>query len=688
MKKIETKIAKNGKLTVKIDGKRAKLQDAIEAVFESDIDNNVIVIENHLGNIFTGGFSFENRYMSFVFNHTFSSNPDKVIGTYAFNMSEVAIEKIANHQFAEYKISEPIAEANPDDYAVSQEAMDVATNAEIEFADSKAQTSTPVIDIADYNTMMTWAEKVSNGQRDAVTPIKTYLSKFGYTADINEIFAYIEMDDLNGFRRYISQFPFLVKDDAGYIQKLYVQEDGQVVLAEIPTSEYPNTENNAPEFRYYIKSRRPIAGAVPKGYISATAGEMKAYSLCTDGSISRVPRKVVFGVVVYDHPLSDEQIINYDLHVDPRNPNPIIKGSDKEETQMTIEIPAEGKHEFTIGDDTVTFFNGKFHSVFSAKYHMAIVRNLVGCYSYCIFGDDDTKVHNVREHETSYDNFMETLYQRSNREKLLALCKDYIITDHLSENNSHMWYVNGKRSGQVKVYNLLQSYGLTIAEFLAEDEAYINERIAASAAKIAIEDQAKFLKDKIARDAQPCDDNDDVFNLVPDVDAFGDEQPTIRDKYWQANEIVAAEQKEIFGEFRDDYQMPDTALDPNADYFQIRIFPKFANGTESSFHATANDFNRALELINQFKTLDLPFVGTIKRNTVCGEEYYRHNRDGSETINPPQPKLPANIKDSLQRAMKAALEQYRRYNLNHNQKAANRERECFMICKKALKEVA
>lgn len=138
-------------------------------------------------------------------------------------------------------------EVDPADYAITSEAMDVAVDAEIELANSKAQTSTPVIDIAEYNTMMTWAEKVSNGQRDAVTPIKTYLSKLGYTADINEIFAYIEMDDLNGFRRFISQFPFRVKDNAGYIQKLYVQEDEQVVLSEIPTSEYPNLNTETQE---------------------------------------------------------------------------------------------------------------------------------------------------------------------------------------------------------------------------------------------------------------------------------------------------------------------------------------------------------------------------------------------------------------------------------------------------------
>ena len=379
----------------------------------------------------------------------------------------------------------------------------------------------------------------------------------------------------------------------------------------------------------------------------------------------------------------------------------------KEEPQMTIEIPAEGMHQIIIGDDTVKFFNGGFHSVFSTKYHMAIVRDLVGCRSYCIYNDGDTEVHNVREHAVSYDNFIETLHQRGNREKLLALRKDYIITGRLSENNSHMWYVNGKRSSQVKVWNLLRSYGLVIEEFLAENKAYINEQIAASCRQIAIEDQAEFLKLKITRDAQPCDDNDDVFSLIPDVSELNsvEDEPTPANtltadiaKYQAAfdtarqisiragsgvckingeqiwfnygnlrsissegyraeitfnnsrkrfryrgvvikradfldamnKEVIADEQKEIFAEFKQDYQSTDTG------YFIVRIFPTFANGKSLTFSTTTDDFNHALNIINQFKTLNLRFTGLISRNIPCGEEYFRHNLRGDETINPPE----------------------------------------------------
>lgn len=434
-------------------------------------------------------------------------------------------------------------EPNPDDYAVSSDALEVAVNAEIQNANN--------VKINDLK----WEIRYTEGSINDLD--KNHIAHAPNDQSLQERRTELvnELDNLNA------------------------------QLAEL----LPTEVNTNSEYKYYIQSRRPIAGAVPNGYISATQGEMKVHSLRSDGSISPVPRKVVFGVVVYDHPLSDQQIINYDLHVDPLNPkvepattelsdeeiaeikrrsqinaiksriatyeraierqydqeleNSLIAAKAqlaeiepantpeadhiadtgiKEEQPMTIEIPAEGTHKFTIGDDTVCFFDGEFHSVFSAKYHMAIVRDLVGCFSYCIYNDGDTEVFNVREHAVSYDNFMETLHQRGNREKLLALRKEYIITDRLSENNSSLWYVNGKRSSQVKVWNLLQSYGLTLAEFLAEEEAYINERVAASFEQLAIKKQADFLYDKIKRECASIDDSttdrDEVFNLLPDLD--------------------------------------------------------------------------------------------------------------------------------------------------------------------------
>ncbi len=64
-----------------------------------------------------------------------------------------------------------------------------------------------------------------------------------------------------------------------------------------------------------------------------------------------------------------------------------------------------------IGDDTVKFFGGKFFSVFSRKYHGAIVN--AGCLHYCVFNDGDTEVYDVSGHEVSYDEFMQIMTERA-----------------------------------------------------------------------------------------------------------------------------------------------------------------------------------------------------------------------------------------------------------------------------------
>ena len=63
-----------------------------------------------------------------------------------------------------------------------------------------------------------------------------------------------------------------------------------------------DAEKSAAEFKYYLKSNRPIYGAVPSGYINAEKVEI------------RVPRKGYFyGVATYDKPLIAKQILDYDL---------------------------------------------------------------------------------------------------------------------------------------------------------------------------------------------------------------------------------------------------------------------------------------------------------------------------------------------------------------------------------------
>lgn len=130
------------------------------------------------------------------------------------------------------KINNPETE---DDETTTVEINNVAeyTPASVE---EKAEV---VIPIVDYRTLLTWAEKVSNGQHDTAIQIVTHIKKwFNAETDKKTVIEVIKAGDLNGFRNFLCQFNFVVKDDGGCIHKLYRYDNGECVLAEIPTSEY------------------------------------------------------------------------------------------------------------------------------------------------------------------------------------------------------------------------------------------------------------------------------------------------------------------------------------------------------------------------------------------------------------------------------------------------------------------
>lgn len=100
-----------------------------------------------------------------------------------------------------------------------------------------------VIDIALYNTFMLWAEKISNGQHDAVYPFVAKLKEtFDFAADKEEIIDVIKTEDLNGARRYLAQFNFVAKDDTGSLLKLVANEVGEYDLIDIPADVTPEKE--------------------------------------------------------------------------------------------------------------------------------------------------------------------------------------------------------------------------------------------------------------------------------------------------------------------------------------------------------------------------------------------------------------------------------------------------------------
>lgn len=111
-------------------------------------------------------------------------------------------------------------EANVDDYAVSTDAI-LALPA--------------IINIAEYNALNLWAEKVSNGQRDAVTQIITHVKKwFNAEAVKADVLTAIDTDYINAYHRYLAQYNFLVQDNAGYYHRLYDCGE-QCFLKEIST---------------------------------------------------------------------------------------------------------------------------------------------------------------------------------------------------------------------------------------------------------------------------------------------------------------------------------------------------------------------------------------------------------------------------------------------------------------------
>lgn len=482
-KTIETKIAKNGTKMYYVEGKRVNREVAEEIESKQAIERRGNLVENTFAEyekkssalVVTAGYQTNivicfDSYLDFTYTRNYSTCEDAINAVNFFKTNfyhgsdgefetgnvtrEVEAERngIAYSRVLHYymidaadsegqflKDFESPTEANPDDYAVSQEAMDVAVDAETELANSEAQTSTPIINIADYNTMMTWAEKISNGQRDAVTPIKTYLSKLGYTADINEIFAYIEMDDLNGFRRYISQFPFLVKDDAGYIQKLYAQEDGQVVLAEIPTCEYPSTENNTAETIEQTIEHKEETQMAPTDIIK----------------------------------------LLYDENVDEVHKTHLVEDLRLASPDYRAKVVAAMITEKSVLKEQIESLKARFNEI---QAEMIQANKTSGA----TFDWENNRAEYHSNNQTAL-----TLLRRVNR--------------------------LGYTLKQLGVGYPEQDAPLAI---VANGKDYYKERVE--------------LADKIRRDAQPCDDNDDVFSLIPDVDAFDGEQTTTRDKYWQA----------------------------------------------------------------------------------------------------------------------------------------------------------
>lgn len=78
------------------------------------------------------------------------------------------------------------------------------------------------------------------------------------------------------------------------------------------------------------------------------------------------------------------------------------------------------------------------------------------------------------------------------------------------------------RISKVTASAILKEFGLTIETFLAEQEKFINAEVAKSFAEMAIENKARFFKEKIESEQKALDD-ESAFTLLPKITALEDD---------------------------------------------------------------------------------------------------------------------------------------------------------------------
>ena len=161
---IETKIAKNGNLIVKVDDgidSSRKFADAVAALADTTFtgrpDVEIIVDRNddsHICDIYKGGFNFDRS------EYVFTDNKGN---EYCFWDSSLALKHFARGIFGEViTVKTAITEANPDDYAITPEAMEIAINAEIEAANATEPFSKAkklFEDMKEFNLLHAYADK-------------------------------------------------------------------------------------------------------------------------------------------------------------------------------------------------------------------------------------------------------------------------------------------------------------------------------------------------------------------------------------------------------------------------------------------------------------------------------------------------------------------------------------------------
>ena len=178
-------------------------------------------------------------------------------------------------------------EIDADEYAVSADAQEIAINAEIENAAANNSAESVTANYQKLNGKYYYNGKEIS-RDDAIE---------------NAVFDILNLNRKTYTENFISEVTEKFEND-GYRNGLncvgIIRARGNAIVADNAAANVEKTKM----FKYYLKSNRPICGAVPSGYVNAEK---------FDNAV-RVPRKgYVYGVATYDKPLTAKQIVNYDL---------------------------------------------------------------------------------------------------------------------------------------------------------------------------------------------------------------------------------------------------------------------------------------------------------------------------------------------------------------------------------------
>ena len=167
----------------------------------------------------------------------------------------------------------------------------------------------PKISLADFNTILLHAEKISHGQLDFISTLRGELkSKLGVedAAPLIDSLKTTDAADVhNSTRLLLSQFNLIIEGD-NVTYRLVKLNDNYCELDPIKTD-----DNDAPQkfYRYFFKSTRPIFGGCPSDYVKADKNPVVIRGITK-----------FFASVYYKSPLTDKNILDYDLEPDINNP--------------------------------------------------------------------------------------------------------------------------------------------------------------------------------------------------------------------------------------------------------------------------------------------------------------------------------------------------------------------------------